>query len=92
MEENFSPEDENPIPEFVDAKTFKRMKKIGLLDPIGLRNYCIKKKYLRYRKEGLSMFSSLERLSLEYHLAYEYLRKMIGLHRVSLRQYRMSPL
>lgn len=80
--------DFNPIPEIVDCRTYSRLKYLGLLDSTGLRNYCIKRQYLQYRQEGLCMFDSLQKLSAEYGLSFDYLRKMIGVRRIYTRKER----
>jgi len=78
----------NPIPELIDNCTFGRLKTYGLLDVTALRNYCIKRLYFRYRHMGLSMFDSLQKLSGEYGLSYEYLRKMTGVSIIYVRKER----
>ncbi|HEX2867370.1 MAG TPA: hypothetical protein VHO03_10030 [Ignavibacteriales bacterium] len=80
--------DYNPIPEIVDSSTYRRLKYLGLLDTTGLRNYCIKRLYVEYRHDGLSMFDSLQKLSVEYGLSFDYLRKMIGVRRIYTRKER----
>ncbi|MCU7494820.1 MAG: hypothetical protein HF314_11730 [Ignavibacteria bacterium] len=72
-------EEENPLPEFMDAATFRKLQHHRLIDEVGLRNYCITRKYHCLKLRGLSMFDCLENLSREYGLSIEYLRKMVGI-------------
>lgn len=88
MEEAMRASEENPIPEIVDAITYRRLNELGLLDTMGLRNYCIRKRYHKLLDEGFSMYDSLARLSREYGLSYEYLRKMMSVKRIYICKYR----
>lgn len=88
MEESMHTSEENPIPEIVDAITYRRLNEFGLLDTTGLRNYCIKRRYRQYRDMGLNMYDSLALLAKEYHLSYDYLRKMTSVERIYVRKER----
>ncbi|MGE5621359.1 MAG: hypothetical protein ACM3U0_02165 [archaeon] len=73
----YMPED-NPIPEIIDGCTYAKLKRWGLLNMLSVRNYCIKKRYHDYLRRGLCMYDSLQKVSEEYGLSFEYLRKMVG--------------
>ncbi|MCU7492879.1 MAG: hypothetical protein HF308_18250 [Ignavibacteria bacterium] len=82
MEEKLPPEEENPIPEFVDGHTYASMKSHTLLDLTGLRNYCIRRSYKKLRRKGENKFDCLDRLSAHYGLSISTILNIVSKTRV----------